>query len=89
VRAATLPTTNHIVAFGNEVGGTPEVEVRKRLAEPHDEVPYVVAAATRRMQGILKKHILCSEFVDDLGIPRIGPEALEPTAYNGLVIGFA
>jgi hypothetical protein len=41
------------------------------------------------MQGILKKHILCSEFVDDLGIPRIGPEPLAPAGYNGFVIGFA
>src|SRR5271157_4841723 len=89
VRAATLPTTNHIVAFGDEVGSTPEVEVGKRLAEPHDEVPYVLASATRRIQGILKKHVLCSEFVDDLGVPRIAPEPLEPAAYNGFVIGFA
>src|SRR5271168_2700678 len=88
VRAATLPTTNHIVAFGDEVGSTREVEVGKRLAEPHNEVPYVLASATWRMQGILKKHILCSEFVDDLGVPRIGPEPFEPAAYNGFVIGF-
>src|SRR5271170_7696735 len=87
-RAAALPTTNHIVPFGDEVGSTPEVEVGKRLAEPHDEVPNVLASATRRMQGILKKHIRCSEFVDDLGIPRIGPEPFEPAAYNGFVIGF-
>ena len=89
MRAATLPTTNHIVAFGDEVSDTPEVEVGKRFAEPHDEVPYVLVSATRRMQGILKKHIRCSEFLDDLGIPRIAPEPLEPATYNGFVIGFA
>jgi hypothetical protein len=89
VRAATLPTTNDVVAFGDEVGGTPEVEVGKRLAEPHDEVPNVLASPTRRMQGILEKHIWCGEFVDDLGSPRIPPETPEPAAYNGFVIGFA
>jgi hypothetical protein len=41
------------------------------------------------MQGILKKHIGRSEFLDDLRIPRIAPEPLEPAAYNGFVSGFA
>jgi hypothetical protein len=34
VRAATLPTTNHIVAFGDEIGSTPEAEVGKRSRNP-------------------------------------------------------
>jgi hypothetical protein len=52
-------------------------------------IPHVLAAAARRMQRILKQHIWRSQLVDDLGVPRIGPESFEPAADNCFVFGFA
>src|ERR1700719_3637883 len=41
------------------------------------------------MQRILEQHVGGGEFIDDLGIPGISPEPLEPTADNSLVVLFA
>src|SRR5438445_8201791 len=88
VRAAAFPTADNVIALGDEIRGTPEVEVRERRTEPHHEVPHVLATATRRMQGILKKHIRCSEFIDDSGVPGVAPKPVEPAAHNGFVFLF-
>ena len=40
------------------------------------------------MQRILEQHAGGGEFIDDLGIPGISPEPLEPTADNSLVVLF-
>jgi hypothetical protein len=37
----------------------------------------------------LEQDVRGGEFVDDLGIPRISPEPLEPTTDNSLVVLFA
>jgi hypothetical protein len=43
----------------------------------------------RRMQRIFEQHVRGGEFIDDLGIPGISPEPLEPSADNSLVVLFA
>ncbi len=89
VGATTFPSTDHEVALGDEVGSAPEVEVRESRAELHHEIPHIVATATWRVQRILKQHIRCGEFVDDLGIPGIAPKPLKPAPHDGLVVLFA
>ena len=81
MRAAAFPTADNIIALGDEIRGTPEVEVRERRTEPHHEIPHVLATPTRRMQRILKKHIHCGEFIDDSGVPGItqNPSNQRPT----------
>jgi hypothetical protein len=81
VRTTAFPTANHVVALGDEVRRSPELEVRERRAELYHEIPYVIATATGCMQRILKKHIRRREFVDDLGfqgLPR-KPSNQRPT----------
>src|SRR5215468_12564249 len=50
VRAAAFPPTDHIVAFGDQLGSAPEVEVWKRGPERAHEGFDVVTAAAWRMQ---------------------------------------
>src|SRR5262245_12701294 len=86
--AAAVPTTDHIVALGDEVRRAPEVEIRERLAELGHERLHLRAAPARRMQGILQEDIGCAELVDDGGVPRIAPELREPAADDRLVLLF-
>src|SRR6202035_557469 len=37
VRTSTLPAADYVVAFRNQVGGAPEVEIRERLPEVSHE----------------------------------------------------
>jgi hypothetical protein len=80
VCSSTLPTADHVLALGYEVGRAPEIDVRKTLSESHHEVAYILPTASGRMQRILKQHVGCREFIDDLGIPGVTSEPLEPTA---------
>ena len=50
MRAAALPTTDHMIALGDEVRGTPEFEVGERLAKPGHEFLHFLPAPARRMQ---------------------------------------
>jgi hypothetical protein len=53
--AAALPLADDVVAFGNQIGGTPEVEVRERTTEIGHEGLDIVTAATR-----------CSEYFSNM-----------------------
>src|SRR5262249_23194846 len=78
-----------VITLGDQVGRAPEVEVRERRTEPLHEIAHILATTARRMQRILEQHVGGGEFIDDLGIPGISPEPLEPTADNSLVVLFA
>jgi hypothetical protein len=47
--AAAFPPTDHVVALGDEVCGTPEFQVGKGRSETLYEVPNVFPTAARRM----------------------------------------
>src|SRR6516165_4832784 len=87
--AATFPLPDDVIALGDKVGRAPELEVRERGAEIHHEIPHVLATPTRRMQRILEQHVGRGEFVDDLWVPGVTPESVEPASDDGLVVLFA
>src|ERR1700730_16832566 len=86
MRSAALPTTDDAVALGDQVGCTPEIEVRERLAEVGHKSLDVVATAARLVQRILQEHVGCRQLIDDAQIALLAPEIREPTADDGLVI---
>src|SRR3954454_24000608 len=47
--AATFPSTDDMVALGDEIGSAPEFEIGECGAEIHHEIPHVVTASTRCM----------------------------------------
>src|SRR3984885_15943896 len=61
--AAALPLADDIVAFGNQIGGTPEVEVRECTTEIGHESLDIVTAATRCVQGIFQQHVRRGDLV--------------------------
>src|ERR1700712_5340757 len=86
--AAAFPATDDIIAFREQVRGAAEAEIRKRIAESDHEFLHTLATAARLMQRILQQHVRRSQFVDDIGVPGIAPELLEPAAYDSLVLLF-
>jgi hypothetical protein len=78
-----------MIALSDEISSTPKLEVRERCTEAEHEVAHVLAAPARCMQRILEQHVRGSEFVDDLRVPRVALETLEPAAHQGLVFLFA
>ena len=60
-----LPLTDDIVAFSDEVGRAPEIEVRERRTEIGHEGLDVLVALPRLMQRIFQQHVRCGDFVDD------------------------
>jgi hypothetical protein len=88
VCATAFPPADDVIAFGDKIGSAPKLEVRERGTEIRHEIPHVFAAATRRVQRILKQHVRGGEFVDDLRVPRIAPEPFEPSTHECLVVLF-
>src|SRR6185503_17654558 len=86
VRAAAFPASDDIIAFGDQVRGAPEVEIRKRLAKVLHERLDVGAVATRRVQRVLQQYVGSSEFVDDGRVVLFVPEMREPAADDRLVV---
>src|SRR5258707_6121549 len=86
--ASPLPTADHIVPLGDEISGTPEVEVRECFAEIGHECLDVIAATTRLVQRVVQKHVRSSKFVDNVEVAGLAPEIGEPSAYDGLVVIF-
>jgi hypothetical protein len=89
VGATTFPTANDVIALGDEIGSAPEFEVWEGGAETHHEVPHILLTPALRMQRILEQHVGRGEFVDDLRVPRVTPEPVEPASDDGLVVLFA
>ena len=89
MRAAASPTSDDIVAFRDQIGDAPEIEIRERLAKIGHEGLDIVAAVPRFMQRILQQHVGCCEFVHDVQIAGLAPEIREPAADDGLVVFFA
>jgi len=88
VCAAAFPATDDVIAFRDQVRSAPEAEIWKRIAESNHEFLHVLATAAWLMQRILQLYVRRSEFVDDIGVPGIAPELLEPTAYNSFIFLF-
>jgi hypothetical protein len=83
-----FPPTDDIISLGDEIGSAPELEVRKGGAEIEHEIPHFFATPTRSVQRILEQHVRGGELVNDLWVPRISPEPLEPASNEGLVFLF-
>ena len=73
MRAAAFPLADDIVAFGDQVRGAPEVEIRERRTEIGHERLDVVTATARFVQGILQEHVGRGDFVDDAETCRSFP----------------
>jgi hypothetical protein len=73
MRATAFPTTDHVVAFGNQVGSAPEVEIRKRLAKVGHECLDVGMSAPRLVERVVQQHVRGSDFVDDGEIAGLAP----------------
>ncbi|GJH22791.1 hypothetical protein CBA19CS22_39635 [Caballeronia novacaledonica] len=47
-----------------------------------------IVATSRLVQRIVKKHVGCSEFIDDVEFACLAPEIGEPTPHDGFVVVF-
>src|SRR6266436_146355 len=88
VRAAAFPLADDIVAFGDQVGGAPELEVRKGCTEVGHEGLDVFTAAARFVERVLQQHVRRGDVVDDGQITLLTPEFGEPADDGGLVVFF-
>src|SRR5450432_78961 len=86
MRATAFPTSDHVVALGNQVGSAPEVEIRKRLAKVGHECLDIGMSAPRLMKRVVQQHVWGSDFVHDGEIAGLAPEVGEPAADDGLVV---
>ena len=86
--AAADPSTDHIIALGNEIGSAGESEVWKRFTESGHEGFDIGVAATRLMKRILQKHVGSGELIDNLEIAVFAPEIGEPATDEGFVVVF-
>src|SRR5258706_16341135 len=85
MRPATFPAANNVVALCDQIGNTPEVEVRESFPKTSHERLDVFTTAARFVQGILQKHVRRGKFVDDCRVPGSAPESFEPLTYDDLV----
>jgi len=85
VDAAADPLADDVVAFGDEVRGSAEREVRECRPEVGCELPYRGAAAERPMQRVFKADVGVGELVDDRGVEVGSPEVREPPSDDRLV----
>ena len=86
MRAAAFPPADDVVAFGDEVADTAEIQVGKRIAKFRHEIRNRVAAFFRLMHRVVHQYVRRGEFVDDCRIPRVSPEFLEPPGHDFLVV---
>ena len=86
MRAAAFPTSDHAIPFGDQVGGTPKIQIGKRRAEIGYEGFDVFPTATRLVQRLVQQHVGCRDLVDDAEVACLSPEVGEPAAYDGLVL---
>src|SRR4051794_17147515 len=84
----TLPAPNDVIAFGDQVRRTPEVEVGKRLSKVGHEGLDVVAATTRLVKRILQQHVRRCEFIHDIQVAGLAPKVRKPATHDGLVLTF-
>jgi hypothetical protein len=77
IRETAISNVRHVHPYG----GQPALDIGGR--------PGAVGALGRMGLDALEQHVGGGEFVDDLRIPRISPEPLEPTADDSLVVLFA
>lgn len=73
VSAAALPLTHDVCTLGDQIGGTPGVEIGERRSEAGGELADLVPAAQWLMQGVFEADVGCGEFVDDGGGPSSRP----------------
>src|SRR5215813_11163531 len=84
--AAPFPAADDIIALGDEVRRTPELEIRECLPKLRHELLHVLTTAPRRMQRILQENVRRAELVDNTGVPRIAPKLREPSSDDGFVL---
>ena len=84
--AAAFPLADHVVAFRDQVGGAPEVQVGKRGAELLRERADRAPAAQRLVQRVLEPDVRGGQLVDDGRVELLAPELREPAAHDRLVL---
>jgi len=84
--AAAFPLTDDIIAFRNEVGRAPEIQIGKGIAEIGHERLDTCMTAARLMEGILQQHVRRGDLVDDLEIAGLPPEMGKPGPNDVLVV---
>src|SRR5260221_6167521 len=84
--AAAFPLADDVVALGDEVGGTPEVEVGEGRAELLREGADLLASPAGCVQRVLEGDVRCGELVDDGRVEVLDPEFGEPAPDDGLVL---
>jgi len=86
--AATFPSTDDVVALGDQICGAPEIEIRERRTEIGHERLDVFSAAAGFVQRIFEQHVGRGNLVDDREIDVLTPEVGKPAADDGLIVCF-
>src|SRR5262249_42710388 len=84
--AAAFPLADDVVALGDEIGGTPEVEVGEGRAELLGEGADLLASPAGCVQRVLEPDVRCGDLVDDSRVEVLAPEFGEPAPDDGLVL---
>src|SRR4051812_17454841 len=74
VRATADPTTDDVVAFGDELRSACETQIGERFAERGHERLHIRTTAAWRMQRVLQEDVGRAQFVHDCWIPGVAPE---------------
>jgi hypothetical protein len=86
VGAAPFPLPDDVVAFGDEVGGAPELEVGERRPEVLGEFPDLVSTAQRSVERVFEADVRRGDLIDHGWVEVLSPELGEPAADDGLVL---
>ena len=85
MRAASLPTTYHILALGDEIPDYLEAQIGKSFAQFREHLLCGFAPMQLTMHGIGDYEVICAELIDDLWITFV-PVFSKPSGYYGFVI---
>src|SRR5262245_28809612 len=82
---ATFPLTDDIVALGDQISRSPEIEIGECCTEIGHKRLDVGTAPSRLVQRISEQHVRGGDLVDDRKIDVLAPEFAEPSDNNRLV----
>src|SRR5215469_14533961 len=86
VAAAALPLADNVIAFSDEVGRAPELQVGERSAEIGHEGLDIFAAFAGLMQRVFQQHVRRRNLLDHPQIAGFTPKFSEPAADDSLVV---
>ena len=88
MRATAFPLADDKVAFGDQLGRAPEIEVGKRSTKIGHERLDVITTAARFVQRVVEQHVRRSDLVDDREIDILTPKLSKPATNDGLIAVF-